>query len=69
MRVVCYGWDRTNLSGLRPGRALCRRMIELLGGQMWVQSEKGKWGSFAFSVPPTIQDKDKLKGETQRRDD
>ncbi|GAJ02920.1 unnamed protein product [marine sediment metagenome] len=44
-------------------------MIELLGGQMWVQSEKGKWGSFAFSVPPTTQDKDKLKGETQRRDD
>jgi signal transduction histidine kinase len=43
--------DRDNLGGLGLGLALCKYLVELHGGQIWVQSEIGKGSTFGFSLP------------------
>ena len=43
--------DREHLSGLGLGLALCRYLVELHGGQIWVESQVGKGSTFGFSVP------------------
>ena len=45
--------DRENLSGLGIGLALCRSLVELHGGKIWVQSQLGKGSTFTFSIPLT----------------
>ncbi len=43
--------ERTRLSGLGLGLSLSKKLVELHGGQIWVQSEKGKGSTFSFSIP------------------
>lgn len=45
--------DRKYLSGSRLGLLLSRQLVELHGGRMWVESEKGKGTTFRFSLPIT----------------
>lgn len=43
--------DRERFSGLGLGLALCKTLVQLHGGQIWVKSQKGKGSTFSFSVP------------------
>ena len=43
--------DREHLSGLGLGLALCKNLVQLHGGRIWVQSIEGKGATFSFSIP------------------
>ena len=43
--------DQEHFSGLGIGLALSKRLVELHGGKIWVQSQRGKGSTFAFSIP------------------
>ncbi len=43
--------DRQHFSGLGLGLALCKQLIDLHGGRLWIESQKGKGTSFFFSLP------------------
>ena len=43
--------DRERLSGLGLGLALCKYLVELHDGKIWVTSQVGRGSTFAFSVP------------------
>lgn len=43
--------DREHLSGLGLGLALCKNLVQLHGGRIWVQSQEGKGATFSFSIP------------------
>jgi PAS domain S-box-containing protein len=43
--------DRSRFSGLGLGLALCKTLVELHNGQIWVRSQPGKGSTFSFSLP------------------
>jgi CheY-like chemotaxis protein/anti-sigma regulatory factor (Ser/Thr protein kinase) len=45
------GRGASNEEGTGLGLTLCRRILELLGGRIWLESEVGKGSMFAFALP------------------
>jgi signal transduction histidine kinase/CheY-like chemotaxis protein len=45
---------KTGGSGL--GLSICRRLIEMHGGQIWVESELGMGSTFLFTLPATLHE-------------
>ena len=55
--------DRENLSGLGLGLALSKTLVELHGGQIWVESQLGRGSTFGFSLPLETVVRRKTGGE------
>src|SRR5262249_14315439 len=59
-----------NEEGTGLGLTLCRRILELLGGPIWLQSEVGVGSTFAIALPmtPRVPHDGSVPDAGQRRD-
>jgi signal transduction histidine kinase len=55
--------DREHLHGLGLGLALCKTLVELHHGQIWVTSQKGSGSTFGFLLPLRVAERQGSRAE------
>jgi len=50
------GVEKARPRGLGLGLSLSKKLVELHGGQIWVQSQKDRGSTFGFSIPVKINE-------------
>ena len=48
--------DGSNYGGAGLGLAICREIVKLHGGRIWVESQEGKFSKFFFTLPIAAED-------------
>jgi len=48
-QIAQSGRQKTKGTGL--GLTICKDLVEMQGGKIWVESESGKGSTFAFTLP------------------
>jgi len=54
--------DKRALQGAGLGLSISKAYVEMLGGKLWVESEKGKGSTFYFTLPYDVETKGKNVG-------
>jgi signal transduction histidine kinase len=52
------GSDAQRVYGHGLGLYIARRLVEAMGGKIWVESEQGKGSKFAFTLPPKPEEEE-----------